>query len=41
MPEPEQSYRRDETTAASADRRYSELLQELRVSQTGIKQEPR
>jgi Family of unknown function (DUF6328) len=36
MPEPEQSYRRDETTAASADRRYSELLQELRVSQTGI-----
>ena len=36
MPEPEQSYRRDETTAGSADRRYSELLQELRVSQTGI-----
>jgi hypothetical protein len=36
MPEPEQSYRRDETTAASAGRRYSELLQELRVTQTGI-----
>ncbi len=36
MPGPAQPYRRDETTAERADRRYNELLQELRVSQTGI-----
>ncbi|MGE5288495.1 MAG: DUF6328 family protein [Micromonosporaceae bacterium] len=33
VPEP---YERRETVAESADRRYGELLQELRVTQTGI-----
>jgi hypothetical protein len=32
----DQHHGRDESEAAQADRRYNELLQELRVSQTGV-----